>query len=324
MPFRVFVTRPIPAEAIDRLIRAGCEVEVGPADRALSREELRRAVRDRDAVVCQLADRMDADILRAGRPRCRVFANCAAGFENFDLDAARSLGLWITNSPDALTETTADLAWALTLAAARRLGEGEREVRAGRWSGWTFEGFLGQDVHGKTLGIIGFGRIGRGVARRAAGFAMRVIYVNRSEVAPDRRHGASPVSLDELLAVSDFISIHAPLTPQTRHLIDAAALRRMKPTVVLVNTARGAIIDEAALVEALRTGVIAAAGLDVYEHEPRLSPGLAELENVVLLPHIGSATLATRIGIAVGAVENVLAVLAGRRPPNPVVEPAPG
>lgn len=319
MPPSVFITRSLPAPAIERLHEAGFSVDVSPHDRWLMRDELLAGVRGRDAVLCFLPDRIDAELLDAAGPTCRIVAVCAAGYENTDLSAAAARGVVVTNTPDALTEAVADLTWALLLAVARRIGEAERLVRAGRWKGWRFDEFLGLEVFGRTLGVVGFGRIGRAVARRAAGFQMTVVYHNRSAVSEQAAGGARPVSLDELLSCSDFVVLTVPLTPQTRGMIGAAQLRRMKRTAVLLNTSRGAVVDERALASALRAGVIAAAGLDVYQAEPAIDPDLLKLENVVLLPHIGSATRTTREGMALMAADSIRAVLEGRPPAHRLV-----
>ncbi len=294
----VRVSRGVPEPAASLLRAAGFDV-------ALDAPEVERC----DAWVCLLVDRIDAALL-ARAQRLRVVANMAVGVDNVDLAAARRLGIAVTNTPDVLTHATADLAWALLLAAARRVVWNDRYVRAGAFVGWRPELGVGVDVAGKTLGIVGAGRIGRAVAERARGFRMQLLFHSRS----------SGVPLRELLERSDFVSLHVPLTPQTRHLIGEAELRRMRPHAVLVNTARGPVVDEHALVRALREGWIGAAGLDVYEDEPRLAPGLAELSNAVLLPHVGSATLETRARMAETAARNAIAVLRGEKPPNTVVE----
>lgn len=314
----IFVTRLIPRAGLERLEQSGHIVEMSALDGVLSPEDLCVAVRGRDAVLCQVPDKITADVLDAAAPTCRIFANMAVGYENFDVAAARARAIYLSNTPGVLTDTTADLAWALLMAAARRLGDAERDLRAGRWPGWRCDQYLGQDVHGSTLGIIGFGRIGRAVARRAAGFEMRVLYADPAAIPPDQRAGAEPAELDELLRQSDIVSIHCALTPETRHLIGARELHLMKPTAILINTSRGAVVDESALVEALACGDLFAAGLDVFEHEPRVTPALMNLPNVVLLPHIGSATAATRDRMALMAADNILAVLRGERPPNEV------
>ena len=274
---------------------------------------------DADALLCVLTDRIDAAVLE-GAPRLRIVANAVAGYEHVDLHACAARGIVVTNTPDVLTEATADLTWALILAAVRRLPQAERSLRAGEFHGWGFWDYLGGDLAGGTLGIYGMGRIGQAVARRAAGFGMRVAYHSSPWLPVDEeaRLGAEPVSFDDLLARSDVLTLHAPLTPDTHHVIGREALGRMKPGAYLVNTARGALVDEAALVEALRDGRLAGAGLDVYEREPELAPGLLELPNVVLLPHVGSATRETRTGMAMVAARNVHAVLGGRPPLTPV------
>lgn len=315
----VFITRAIPEDGVALLNEAGLVVHVNAHHRALQSEELIKEVARHDAVICQMVDRIDKPVLQAAAGRCRVFAACAVGFDNIDIAAAAKLGITITNTPDVLTETTADLAWTLMLAAARRAGEGERVVRAGQWRGWGMMDFLGTDVHGKTLGIVGAGRIGAAVARRASGFNMRVLYhAISAKVALDAT-GARRVSLNELLETSDFVSIHVPLTEQTRNLIDEKALGRMKRDAVLINTARGAVVDQDALIQALSNGRIAAAGLDVYTNEPAIPPELLKLENVVLLPHIGSATVRTRTEMACLAARNVIAVLDGKPALTPVL-----
>jgi glyoxylate reductase len=294
---RVRVSPGVPSVAVERLAAAGLKAEVGGLE-----------LGGVDALLCLLTDRIDARVLEAA-DRLRIVANMAAGTDNVDLAAAGRLGVAVTNTPDVLSEATADMAFALLLAVARRLVEGDRWVRAGRFQGWSPDLLLGLDVHGRTLGIVGSGRIGRAMARRAEGFGMRVLARGRREGPP----------LEELLERADFVSLHVPLTAETRHLIGARELRRMQPHAVLVNTARGPVVDEAALVRALREGWIAGAGLDVYEREPALEPGLAELEYVVLAPHVGSATHGTRARMAEIAADNVIACLAGRALPSPVI-----
>jgi glyoxylate reductase len=312
----VFVSRVIPDAGLD-LLRANFDVDVWPHDRAPSREELIAACKGKDALVCLLTEKIDASVL-AAMPSVKIVANVAVGFDNLDVQAATAAGVVMSNTPGVLDDTTADLAFALLMAAARRLGEAERVMRSGTWGGWGIMQLMGQDVHHATLGIVGFGRIGRGVARRAAGFGMRIIYTDAQPVPADvaAELHASFVSMDELLKTADFVTLHVPLMPGTHHLIDAAALKKMKKTAVLVNTSRGPVVEEAALANALKNGVIAAAGLDVYEHEPSISPELAALENVVLLPHIGSASVATRSKMAEIAARNVIAFFAGEAPPT--------
>lgn len=318
----VLITGVIPEAGLVRLDGAGLDVRLSALPRPMRPEELVRAVGSVDAVLCQGTDRINETILRASRPHCRIFANCAVGYDNIDVAAASRHGIVVTNTPDVLTEATADLTWALLLATARRLGEAERVVRARAWRGWSMLDFLGADLCGKTLGIIGAGRIGTAVARRAAGFSMALLYANRSERKEMEALGGRRVGLTELLDRSDFVSLHVPLTDATRRLIDEAALRRMRRHAILINTSRGAVIDEAALVRALREGWIAAAGLDVYENEPQVTPELLEMENVVLLPHIGSATAETRSRMAELAASNVIAVLRGEPPLTPVAPPS--
>ncbi len=315
----VYVSRPLPGRALD-LLREHCAVQVWPdSEMPPPREVLLEAVREADGLISLVTERVDEELLEAA-PRLRVVSNVAVGYDNVDVRAATRRGVVVTNTPDVLTETTADLAWALLLAAARRLAEADRFTRAGRWKAWGLELLLGQDVYGRTLGVVGMGRIGRAVARRAAGFHMRVLYASRTRREDvERELGAEWRTLDDLLSEADFVSLHTPLTPETRHLIGRDQLRRMKSTAVLVNTARGAVVDEQALVEALRERWIWAAGLDVFEQEPLPADSpLLSLDNVVLAPHIGSASFATRARMAEMAAENCVAVLRGRRPPNPV------
>ena len=283
---------------------------------APSREELLNGIRGADAAIITLTEQVDDDVLKAAS-RLKVVANCAVGFNNIAIEAARALGIVVTNTPDVLTDTTADLTWALMLAAARRIVEGDRLVRQGSWSGWDPNQLLGAEVSSKMLGIIGMGRIGRAVARRAVGFAMPIIYYTRS-AGDESVQGYRRVSLDELLTDADFLTLHVPLTEETHHLIGARELSRMKPTAFLINTARGPVVDEEALVAALQDRRLAGAALDVYEQEPRLHPGLRDLPQVVLLPHLGSATLQTRVKMGMICLENVSAVLAGRQAPNRV------
>jgi glyoxylate reductase len=288
-------------------------------DRPLPKHDLAARLRGKQGLICLITDAIDADLLEAC-PDLRVVANVAVGYNNIDVAAATRRGVAVTNTPDVLTETTADFAWTLLMATARRLAEGDRYVREGRFTQWEFMLLLGGDVHGKTLGIVGFGRIGRAVARRAGGFNMRVLYQDAVAANPitERELGASRVDLPTLLRESDFVSLHTPLLPETRHLINADSLRTMKRTAYLINAARGPVVDEPALVQALKEGWIAGAGLDVFEEEPKVHPDLLALPNVVLAPHIASASYETRLKMAMLAVDNCLAVLEGRRPPTPV------
>lgn len=316
---RIVVTRPVTEEALS-LLRPRAELKIGPADPPLpTRDEVREMVRDADVVYTLPANPLDAEAI-GGAQKLRMIATMGTGFDNIDIAAAKKRGIPVTYAPGILDETTADGAFGLLIAAARRFGEAERVLRAGEWKGWGPGQFLGQDVHHATLGIVGMGRIGRQIARRASGFEMRVIYYDeRRNDQAERELSVVYVPLDRLLAESDIISVHVPLMPSTRHLIDAEALRKMKPSAVLINTSRGPVIDERALAEALRDGVIAAAGLDVYEREPRVEPLLLELENVVLLPHIASASERTRTRMAVRAAQNILAFLDGK----PLLDPVP-
>ncbi|UGS34202.1 Putative 2-hydroxyacid dehydrogenase [Capillimicrobium parvum] len=314
------VTRAVPEPALE-LLRASADVWVSPHDRALSDDELREAVAGADAVVTMLHDRVDGALLDAAGPKLRVVANLAVGYDNVDVAAASARGVVVTNTPGVLTDATADLAMGLLLAVTRRLGEGERLLRAGTPWDWAMDFMLGSGLQGKSLGVVGLGAIGRATARRAWAFGMEIAYTqrHRAEAAIEAAlGGARFVEREELLASADVVSLHCPLTAETHHLIDAAALRAMRPTAYLVNTARGPVVDEAALVEALRSRVIAGAALDVFEHEPEVHPGLLELDNVVIAPHLGSATVETRNAMAMLAARNALAVLAGDDPPTPV------
>jgi glyoxylate reductase len=270
-----------------------------------------------DALYCMLTNPIDAEVLDAA-PALKIVANMAVGYNNIDVEEATRRRVAVTNTTGVLTDTTADFAWTLIMASARRLVESDRYLRAGKFHGWGPLMMVGHDVHGKTLGIIGFGRIGRAVAKRASGFDMKVLYHDKYSADPDteRALNASNASMDELLSNSDFVTIHTDYNPDTHHLIGAPELARMKPSAHLINTARGPIVDEAALAAALKAGTIAGAGLDVYEREPDVHPGLLELENVVLAPHIASASLDTRNSMGLTAADNIVATLRGERPPN--------
>lgn len=320
---KAHVTFPLFDEALELLRAAGVDLDVfpGPVPKEPPEALLERAA-NADGMICTLFDRLDRpffEALRARGSRLRAVAQFGVGYDNIDVAAATDHGVIVTNTPGALTDATAEMAVALALAAARRVGEGERLVRAGAWPGWAPNQMLGQGLTGKTLGVVGAGRIGTATALKLRGFDMPTLYTSRSvNETLERELGARRVELPELLAKADVITIHTALNAETRHLIGRDQLRMMKPTAVLVNTARGAVIDEAALVEALREGRIAAAGLDVYENEPALAPGLAELPNVVLAPHLGSATRQTRVAMGVLAATNLLATLKGEEPPNRV------
>jgi glyoxylate reductase len=288
-------------------------------ERPPERGELLDAVRGVSGILSTATEKMDGELMDAAGEDLKVIANMAVGYDNVDVEASAERGIVVTNTPGVLDETTADVAFMLLLAAARRLGEGERLLRAGRWEWWGPKQLMGRDVWGKRLGIVGFGRIGQAVARRAKGFGMEVLYHNRSrKEEAEQELGARYVEFDELLETVDFVSVHTPLTDETHHLIGPKELGRMKPTAVLVNTSRGPVVDEAALADALAAGRIFAAGLDVYEEEPKVHPKLLELENVVLAPHIGSASIETRDRMAALAAENLAAVLRGEDPKTPV------
>lgn len=313
---RVHVSRPVPAPALE-ILKGAVEVTVGP-DRVVAEAELIEGAHDADALLAMLTDRISAAVLSACS-RLRVVANCAVGFNNVDAEAAARRGVWVTNTPNVLTETTADFTWALLLAVSRRLPEAERFLRAGRFGGWGPLMFLGADVHARTLGIVGMGRIGQAVARRAAGFRMRVVYANPR---PVDFPGAEHLPLEGVLEVSDFVTVHVPLNETTRHLMGAAALTRMKPGTYLLNTSRGPVVDEGALARALREGRIAGAALDVFEAEPAVHPDLLAAPNAVLVPHIASATEATRTAMATACARDIVRVLRGETPENAVNQPA--
>jgi glyoxylate reductase len=314
---KVLVTRPI-MDRPTKVLEERCDVAIHQNEFGIPRDELLKVVAEMDAIVTMLTEKVDAELLAAAGPQLKIVANHAVGFDNVNLADCTAAGVMATNTPDVLTETTADTAWALLMAAARRIGEGERFLRSRNPWIWGPLMMLGQDVHHKTLGILGFGRIGQALARRAAGFGMRVIYydVFRPPKEIEGRYGAEYRDFDELLGEADFVSIHVALTPETHHLFGAEQFRKMKDTAVLVNSSRGPVIDEGALVDALRGGEIFAAGLDVFEKEPEVHEGLLDLENAVIIPHLGSATFDTRDAMGMLAVENVFAALDGRRPPT--------
>jgi len=314
----------IPDKGINLLKGKGYEVVINPEDRVLSKTELIGALQadQYDAVLCLLTDKIDEEIFAAAGPQCKIFANYAVGFDNIDLEAAKTHGLAVTNTPGVLTNTVAEHTIALMLAVARRIAESDRFVRQGSYEGWAPMMLLGNDITGKTLGIIGLGGIGSRVAHSAAkGFDMKVIYhdMKRSEAFEQECGAIYRENVDDIFKEADFVSLHVPLLPTTQHLVSDARLRMMKKTAYIVNTSRGPVVDEAALVKVLQEGVIAGAGLDVFEHEPQFSPGLTDLSNVVLTPHTASATVETREAMADLAAKNIIEVLEGRTPPNLVV-----
>jgi lactate dehydrogenase-like 2-hydroxyacid dehydrogenase len=313
----IFVTRPIPDQAIGRLAGHGT-VQVHPLDAALKPAQLAEACREATGLLC-VGVRVNEEVLSQAR-NLKVVANCGVGYDNIDVAACTRRGIIVTNTPGVLTDATADLAFALLLVTARRVVELDRYVRQGRWQRWEFGAFWASDIHHKTLGICGFGRIGQAVARRGRGFGMQILYHSRNRVDPavECELDAQHVDKERLLSKSDFVSLHLPHSLETQHFIGARELSLMKPTAFLINTARGKVVDEDALVQTLKAHRIAGAGLDVFEHEPHLHPELAKLDNVVLLPHVGSATAETRLAMALLAAENLIAALEGRRPPNAV------
>jgi glyoxylate reductase len=314
---RILVTRRLPPAPMGAIAER-FDADVWEGDEAIPRDRLLERIRGKVAAITLLTERVDGELLDAAGPDLRIVANYAVGFDNIDVDECTKRGVLATNTPEVLTETTADTAWALMMAAARRVPEGDRFLRSGTPWIWGPEMMLGQDVHGKVLGIVGFGRIGQAVARRGKGFGMSVLYFDVYKPSSDVEQvlNAAYRDLDELLAEADFISVHVALTPETRHLFGAEQFRKMKPTAVLVNTSRGPVIDEAALVEALREGQLFGTGLDVFENEPEVHPGLVDLDNAVVIPHLGSATVETRDAMGMVAVDNVTAALEGRRPPT--------
>ena len=309
----ILVTKRLPAAALKRL-DASCDVDLNEGTASLSHEEIVSRVRGKQGLLSIVTDTIDRAVLEASSD-LKVVATVAVGYNNIDMTAARALGVTVTNTPDVLTDATADLTWALILSAMRRIVEGDRLVRRGGWHGSPLDFMLGTEVRGKQLGIVGFGRIGRAVAARAPAFGMRVAYMSRS---PQTVDGAEPMPLDRLLSTSDVVSLHCPLTEDTRHLINQSALARMKRSAYLVNASRGPVVDEAALVWALKNHLLAGAALDVYEAEPVVHPELLTLENVVLCPHLGSATSETRLAMADLAAQNIVAVLAGEPPLTPI------
>jgi glyoxylate reductase len=313
----LFISNVLPEEA-RALVPSDVAVEYNDSDQPLPKAELIRRLHGKAGLICHIISTVDDDVLAT--PGLKVVANVAVGYNNIDVAAARRRGVVVTNTPDVLTETTADFAFTLLMTAARRVVEADRYARSGRWTTWKWDLLWGADIHGKTLGVVGFGRIGRAVARRGLGFGMRVLYHDtvRAEAAAERELNATAVDLEALLREADFVSLHTLLSPETRHLIDERTLRLMKKTAILVNAARGPVVDEAALVRALSEKWIAGAGLDVFENEPRIHPGLLGLDNVTLAPHIASASGETRIAMAALAIRNCLAVLEGKPPLTPV------
>jgi gluconate 2-dehydrogenase len=314
---KILVTRAVFPEVIEKLERQ-FDVESNQEDRIFTDAELASKIRDKDAVFTTSSERLSAEQIAAA-PKLKAICNMAVGYNNIDVDAATRAGIMVTNTPDVLNETTADFGWALLMATARRVTESEHWLRAGKWDKWRYDSFLGADVHGATLGIIGMGRIGQAIARRSMGFDMNVIYHNRSRLAPDleaRANKARYVSKEELLGTADHVMLVLPYSPQSHHTIGAAELALMKPGATLVNIARGGIVDDAALIMALRANRIAAAGLDVFENEPAFDPAFLTLSNVVLTPHIASASRPTRLAMASCAADNLIAALSGVVPPN--------
>lgn len=310
---KTLVTRRLPSSVLAKLKQIG-DIDLYTGDAAIPRAELLARVADADALVCLLTDPVDREVIDRA-PKLKIVANVAVGYNNVDVPYARGRGIVVTNTPDVLTESVADFAWAMILGITRRLSEGERLVRSGQWTGWALDQLLGMELRGKQLGLVGAGRIARAVAARAGVFGMRVAYAVRR---PAQISNGELMSLDRLLVTSDVLSLHVPLTPETTHLIDRKSLARMKRSAFLVNTSRGPVVDEAALAWALQNHLLAGAALDVYEHEPAVHSDLLPLDNVLLLPHLGSATTETRTAMADLAVENVIAVVAGRPPVTPV------
>ena len=315
---KIYITRMIPDEGINKL-RDYFDVEVNDLDRELTYEELKEKIKGKDGVLCLLSDKIDGELMDT-EPRIKIFANYAVGYNNMDVKAAKKRNIYLSNTPDVLTDATADMAWALLFATARRVVEGHKFIRSGKFKRWSPKLLLGRDITGKTLGIIGAGRIGQAFAKKAKAFNMNILYYSRSKKEDfERESGAEYVSFDEILKRSDFISLHTPLTKETIHMLGDREFEMMKETAILINTSRGPVIDEKALVRALKNNTIWGAGLDVYENEPEVEEGLLELDNVVLCPHIGSATKETRAKMSMVAAENIIAVLSGKVPPNNIV-----
>lgn len=314
MAYKVLVTRKLPSKVIARL-EQHCEVDLYVGESAISREDLLRRVAGKDAIICLLTEPIDPVVLDAAGAQLKVVANVAVGYNNIDVEACRARGVIATNTPDVLTNACADFTWGLILAVTRRFGEGERVVRAGKWGGWALDYMLGMELRGKQLGLVGVGRIGKAVADKAPAFGMTIAYTDQRDAGIP---GAAQMPLDRLLATSDVVSLHVPMTPETKHLIDQKALMKMKRNAYLINTSRGPVVDEAALAWALKERIIAGAALDVYEKEPEIHSALMPLENVLLIPHLASATTETRTAMADLAVSNALAVLNGQPPLTPV------
>ena len=313
---KVFLTRELPPKAMQRLLET-TELEYNKEDRVLRKEEIIKGIQGKDILLCLLTDAIDGEIMDAN-PNLKVIANYAVGFNNIDVEAATQRRIPVTNTPGVLTETSADMAFALIMATARRIPEADKYLRTGNWKGWGPLQFLGADIYGATLGIIGMGRIGKAVARRATGFDMRVVYWNRTRlsVQEEKEKGIEYLSFEEVLKQSDFVSLNVAYNSETHHLIGKKEFELMSPNAYIINTARGPVIDEKALVIALQEGQIRGAGLDVFENEPEVEPELLEMENVVLLPHLASATIDTRTKMAMKAIDNLLAVWEGEIPPN--------
>lgn len=312
---QIFVTRQIPQEGLE-ILKDYCQVEVSEYDGVIPRSLLLKRVKDTDGLLVLLTDKIDKEVISAAGKRLRVISNYAVGYNNIDIGEATKKGIMVTNTPGVLTETTADLAWALLMSIARRIVEGDKFVRAGKFRGWEPMLLLGTDIYEATLGLIGFGRIGQAMARRAKGFNLKVLYYDKNPVSPiiEKELGVSRAGFDEILRESDFISIHVPLNEETFHLIGQKELSIMKKESYLINTARGPIVDEKALVKALKDGVIRGAALDVFENEPEIEQELMSLDNIVMVPHIGSASYQTRTKMAIIAAKNILSALKGERP----------
>ena len=312
---KVYVTRMVPQAGID-LLKKECEVEVNPEDRPLTREELLHEIKGKDGVLCLLTDRIDAEVYDTV-PEIKGFANYAVGYDNIDVEEATRRGIPIANTPDVLTDATAEMAWALLFAVSRRVVESDSHMRSGQWRGWGPLQFLGGDISGKTLGIVGAGRIGTAMALKSSGFNMEVLYYDaQSNTKLESSLNARRVELSELLAKSDFVSVHTPLLQETRHLFTLDTFKQMKPTAYLINTSRGPVIKEADLYTALQEEYIAGAGLDVYENEPELAPGMEQLKNIVITPHTASATVGARTDMATKAAANLLAMVKSQKAPD--------